>query len=263
MKNIAKSIGLTFTLLLLAGCFQAPEIRTGPNTVFGPAQEINYLSGKEFKSVTAGEYILTVGLEERDVPVYKLPKQLRTTVPGALGFSFDVEIDPCVLEPKYVCSDGIAFVAPSSKCRATYNGNSVLGKNDEIGIRIDESKGRKLIFVDNGGWNGVPLGYAVWKRPLLPTEGSLFEAASGSRTFWKEKGRGLIYGGAATGRLVIIYEEYSLTSSGFNKDVERELQFDIPEDGVTKISIRGAEIEVSRADSQALEYRIVKAFNQN
>jgi len=263
MKNSARSIGLIFASSLLAGCLQGPEARTGPNTVFGPAQEINYLSGKKFKSVTAGEYILTVGLEERDVPIYKLTKPLRTTVPGTLGIPFDVEIDPCVLEPKYGCNDGIAFVAPASKCRATYNGTSVFGKDDEIGIRVDKSKKRKLIFVDNGRSAGFPSGYIIYKRTLSSAEEPLFEASASSRTFWKGKGRGIIYGGAANGRLVIIYEEYLITPSGFNKDVERELQFDIPEDGVTKISIRGAELEVSRADSQALEYRIVKAFNQN
>ena len=50
MKNFTKAIALLLTLLPLAGCLQGPETRTGPDTIFGPAQEINYLSGKKFKS---------------------------------------------------------------------------------------------------------------------------------------------------------------------------------------------------------------------
>ena len=210
--------------------------------------------------MTPGEYMIADGLETRSAPAWRLTKQLNTTLPGTFGVEFKISIDPCVLYPAYSSPQGIAYLAPQGMAGAAYEGKSVFGFNDQMGIRVPPSGHPIYLFCDNGTFNQVPHGFAIWSRQIRPDELALFERTRTEQAFWKPWGRGLTYGGTSGGKLTVTFEELKNEAGTLVKQSEKDFTFDLNPDGPTEISVWGCRVRVLSASSTEIKFQVLQGF---
>lgn len=247
-----------FQVSCLTGCFHSIEARP-------PVQHLYVAQpapppSDEIVVVTPGEYIIADGMELRTAPAWRLTKPLNTTLPGTFGVPFHIGVDPCVLSPMYLSPQGVAYVAPRGVAGAAYEGKSVFGVNDQIGIRVPASGHPIYLFCDNGGFNGVPPGMAVWSRQIRPDELALFEQTTTTQPFWKPWGRGLTYAGVAGGQLKVTFEELKNENGTLIKTSEKDYTFDLNADGPTEISVWGCRVRVLSATATEIRFQVLKGF---
>lgn len=245
---------------VLSACFRGMENRRSVEASFAPIKLS--IDPKDVQKASVGQYVVVENMEVAKGPAWKLKSPLETTIPGTMGISFNVRLKPCTLEAWYVCDSGMAFVAPAKYATAEFGGKSVFSDQDELGIRVPpEGKGKMQLFCDNGAFNGVPPGYAIWSRDMTSTEMALFEKVSTIRVFPQAHGRGVIFSGVSGGKLTFTLESWEQVRSLSVRTDAKDYVFDLKAGGSTTVSIQGCQFEVLAADSKGIRYRITKPFS--
>jgi hypothetical protein len=243
----------------LSGCFVGIENRRSVEASFEPIQL--QANSTEPKRASVGQYVIVDKMDVAKGPAWKLKSKLETTIPGTMGITFNVTMNPCLLEAWYVCDSGIAFVAPAKYASATFNGKSVFSDQDELGIRAaTDGSGTIKVFCDNGAFNGVPPGYAIWSRDMTPAETAMFERVTVTRVFPQAHGRGVVFSGVSGGKLTLTLEAWEQVRSLPVRIEAKDYVFDMQPGGPTTVSVQGCQLEVLSADSSGIRYRISKPF---
>ncbi|MDI9402470.1 MAG: hypothetical protein QM516_01235 [Limnohabitans sp.] len=237
------------------------EIRVSPEPVFGEARSAWTIGTEE--SATVGDLILANGLDVRTGPAFELTRELKFSLPGSYGVGFDCTLQPCVLEPHRIVGDDVLYVAPKGAGSATFNGKSVFAELDELGLRVNERTGVVSLYCDNGRFNGVVAGFAVWKRAISPEERAAFRKTTCERMFWRPQSAALRYSGSSGGEVRFIYTRYAyVNADGVLVELDStEFRFDAPSTGRGEIAVRGALIELLATTPTELRYIIRTGFS--
>ena len=93
-----------------------------------------------------------------------------------------------------------------------------------------------------------------WTEATLPTEKAA--ELSAGRLFRKE----IVYQGAAGNILRLLYREYAddLARPAFSQ----ELTYDLPDEGVLTIAVKGSRLEILEAGNSGIRYKVIRGFEQ-
>ena len=246
---------------MLTGCVMRQEIGVSPEPAFGEARSAWTIGTEE--SATVGDLILANGLDVRTGPAFELTRELKFSLPGTFGTSFDCALQPCVLEPHRIVGDEVLYVAPKGAGSATFNGKSVFAELDELGLRVNDRTGKVSLYCDNGRFNGIVPGFAVWKRSISPEERAAFRKTTCERMFWRPQSAALRYSGSSGGEVRFIYTRYAyVNADGVLVELDStEFRFDAPSTGRGEIAVRGALIEILSTTPTELRYIIRTGFS--
>lgn len=251
-------IALTTALGTTSGCFRAAEARGNIDYLY--TEESSEALSDLQRTVSPGQFLLSDTAVVQTANGWQLGRTLEATIPGTFGIPFHVRIEPCLLAPAYSVDATVAFVAPRGAVSATHDGTSVLGTNDELGIRVENDRSAWL-YCDNGTYNGVPHGYAIWKRRLSQEEWDSFTPSKVSRPRIREWSRTLAYGGVAGGKLTLIYQELKARGQSITVSSERDFVFDIAANGPTEVSVWGSRLRIESATSTEIRFQVLKGFD--
>ena len=256
---VAKSLVLVAPVVL-SGCFVGIENRRSVEGSFEPIKLSADPANEQTASV--GQYVAVDNMEVASGPAWKLKSKLETSIPGTMGIPFKVTLKPCTLEAWYVCDSGMAFVAPAKYAAAIFDGKSVFSDQDELGIRMPASKSGKMqLYCDNGAFNGLPPGYAVWSREMTPAEVAMFEQVSVVRVFPQAHARGVIFSGVSGGKLTFTLESWEQVRSLPVRISAKDYVFDLNTQSPTSVNIQGCQLEILSADSEGIRYRVSRPFS--